>query len=319
MRVRLESVCRSVGWLVVLSLAGVVVAPATAFDPATDSDPLHFEIVAGLSDPEVAPRGLSVRSTPEQRELAATFLVDVLRAGGLEPQRHRYRHRNANPLVDLLLPPFRGTNVYAVLEATEAGAETVIVGAHYDSEPGSPGAGDNAAGVALVVSLARELQETYRPYRYVFVLFDQEEDDEIGSRAFVRYLRTLDWTINSAHILDVVAWDEDGDRALEVQISRDYALQAVYTEVAAQLGIEVTFTGGRGASDNRSFADAGYSTAGLWGDEITPHMHRDSDTWDTVDFGLMETAEELLFGVLVSLPGRIGGSAEELPGFGAEP
>src|SRR6266508_4165304 len=59
----------------------------------------------------------------------------------------------------------------------------VIVGAHYDGvgdDPGGarlPGAADNAAGVAVVLELARVVQQsTIRPHRPVwFVAFDGEE------------------------------------------------------------------------------------------------------------------------------------------------
>lgn len=37
------------------------------------------------------------------------------------------------------------------------GAGPIVVGAHYDSVPGSPGADDNASGVAVLIELARRL------------------------------------------------------------------------------------------------------------------------------------------------------------------
>jgi Zn-dependent M28 family amino/carboxypeptidase len=37
----------------------------------------------------------------------------------------------------------------------ETGAGTIVVGAHYDTVPGSPGADDNASGVAVLIELAR--------------------------------------------------------------------------------------------------------------------------------------------------------------------
>ena len=36
----------------------------------------------------------------------------------------------------------------------EAGAGSIVVGAHYDTVPGSPGADDNASGVAVLLELA---------------------------------------------------------------------------------------------------------------------------------------------------------------------
>ena len=53
--------------------------------------------------------------------------------------------------------------------------EVIVVGAHYDSAPGTPGANDNASGVAASVELARRLA-TRRHHRTLrFVLFANEE------------------------------------------------------------------------------------------------------------------------------------------------
>src|SRR5258708_17895233 len=62
----------------------------------------------------------------------------------------------------------------------ESGAGAVVVGAHYDTVPGSPGADDNASGVAVLLELAR----MGLPAR--FVAFANEEmpyfqSGEIGS------------------------------------------------------------------------------------------------------------------------------------------
>ena len=61
----------------------------------------------------------------------------------------------------------------------------VIVGGHYDSVSGSPGANDNASGTAVVLELARRLAPTPQADRIWFVAFDGEEDGLHGSRAFV--------------------------------------------------------------------------------------------------------------------------------------
>jgi hypothetical protein len=48
-------------------------------------------------------------------------------------------------------------NLEVKLVGSKNGGETVVVGAHYDSVQGSPGANDNASGVAAVLELARLL------------------------------------------------------------------------------------------------------------------------------------------------------------------
>jgi hypothetical protein len=67
--------------------------------------------------------------------------------------------------------------------------EIILVGAHYDSVLGSPGANDNASGVAAVLEIAR-LLKTERLSRTVrFVTFVNEEPpffqtDKMGSRVY---------------------------------------------------------------------------------------------------------------------------------------
>lgn len=60
----------------------------------------------------------------------------------------------------------------------------LLIGAHYDSVPGSPGADDNATGVAVLLELARAFagQPGKSPLR--LVAFDLEELGFVGSRHY---------------------------------------------------------------------------------------------------------------------------------------
>lgn len=106
-----------------------------------------------------------------------------------------------------------GQNVVAFLSGTEAGAGTIIIGAHYDSitinfEDGSvpaPGANDNASGVAAMLELARVLSQ--RPHRasIMFVAFSAEEVGRQGSAAFVKeYLAPRQIDIIGMINLDII-------------------------------------------------------------------------------------------------------------------
>lgn len=80
-----------------------------------------------------------------------------------------------------------GLNLILQLPGREGGLP-VLIGAHYDSVPGSPGADDNASGVAVLLELARLLGEE-PPQRTVWlVAFDLEEWGMRGSRALAREL-----------------------------------------------------------------------------------------------------------------------------------
>src|SRR5918995_4924671 len=60
----------------------------------------------------------------------------------------------------------------------------ILVGAHYDAVPGSPGADDNGTAVAVLLELADAFwtRPARRPLR--LVAFDLEERDRSGSRAY---------------------------------------------------------------------------------------------------------------------------------------
>ena len=62
-----------------------------------------------------------------------------------------------------------------ILELPGASPEIVLVGAHYDSEAGTPGANDNASGVAATLELARRLSSRRFAKSIRFVLFANEE------------------------------------------------------------------------------------------------------------------------------------------------
>lgn len=77
----------------------------------------------------------------------------------------------------------KGHNVVAHLKGVTK--PSVLLGAHYDSVPGAPGANDNASGTAVVLEIARNLAQTPLARQTWFVAFDGEEDGLHGSRAFV--------------------------------------------------------------------------------------------------------------------------------------
>lgn len=76
-------------------------------------------------------------------------------------------------------------NLVAVLPGKNRQLPALGLMAHYDSVPHSPGAGDDAAGVATVLEIARILKNGPPPERdVVFVLTDGEELGLLGAEAF---------------------------------------------------------------------------------------------------------------------------------------
>ncbi len=77
----------------------------------------------------------------------------------------------------------------------------ILIGAHYDSIPGTPGADDNASGVSALIAAARAIG----PQEEVcYVAFDGEECGFVGSRALVGGLRRR--RLEHVHVLEMVGY-----------------------------------------------------------------------------------------------------------------
>ncbi len=70
---------------------------------------------------------------------------------------------------------FQVSNIIAELAGTNQKNEIVVVGAHYDSAPGTPGANDNASAVAGLLELARIFKDLKPNKTLRFVAFVNEE------------------------------------------------------------------------------------------------------------------------------------------------
>lgn len=65
----------------------------------------------------------------------------------------------------------------------------ILIGAHYDTVPGSPGADDNGSGLAVLLELARFFSQESANYPIRLVAFDMEEYGLCGSIAYAKKLK----------------------------------------------------------------------------------------------------------------------------------
>lgn len=109
-------------------------------------------------------------------EKAAQYIEGILSGLGYDVRRQEFvadgrKVRN----IEVVLPP---------LQTDGQRPELIVIGAHYDSERGTPGANDNGSGTAAVLELARMLKD-FRPpenREIRLVLFVNEEMPWFGSR-----------------------------------------------------------------------------------------------------------------------------------------
>ena len=85
----------------------------------------------------------------------------------------------------------KATNLEVELPGESLPDQIVIIGAHYDSVAGSPGANDNGSGVAALIELARILKQSELVKTVRFVAFTNEEPpyfqtDKMGSVVYAK-------------------------------------------------------------------------------------------------------------------------------------
>jgi Zn-dependent M28 family amino/carboxypeptidase len=105
-------------------------------------------------------------------------------------------------------------NLIAELPGTVSPAEIVVVGAHYDSVMGCPGANDNASGVAALLELARAQAGRPAPRTLRFVAFANEEPpffwtSDMGSAVYAARCRARNEKIVAMLSLETLGYYSD--------------------------------------------------------------------------------------------------------------
>lgn len=110
--------------------------------------------------------------------------------------------------------PAEVRNIEVELRGGARASEIVIVGAHYDSVLGAPGANDNGSGVAAVLELARLLKDAKPARTLRCVLFVNEEPPfdqtaAMGSRVYARRSRERGENIVTMFSLETIGYYSD--------------------------------------------------------------------------------------------------------------
>jgi Zn-dependent M28 family amino/carboxypeptidase len=197
-------------WLVLLVIVALgIVAGRGFFDqapqPATDTirvenpnnTAAQQKLEAAVSSPLVESDNLLAhiqklnfqRYTDAERASARSYITAELKKYGWKPKLQSFA---------------QGVNIVAERTGTVKTAGTILVGAHYDTVYQSPGADDNASGVAVVLEVARMFaQPTARGLQ--LVLFDKEETGLLGSQAYVKKLTNIK-NLRGAVVMDMVSY-----------------------------------------------------------------------------------------------------------------
>ncbi len=204
---------------------------------------------------------------------------------------------------------------------TKATGLRLIVGAHYDSVPGSPGADDNASGVAAMLEVARAAVDRPFPMRVEFVAYDQEEMGLTGSRAHCERLERERDDIAGMMSLEMLGFTGDdqvfvpgvetsrtkGDFLAVVANHESAHLLEMFDELVIPLPLELVVAASdseAGAlsslSDHGSFWDAGYPALIVTDTAFlrNPHYHRATDQPETLNYEFLALSTEAVIAAL---------------------
>jgi hypothetical protein len=98
-----------------------------------------------------------------------------------------------------------GVNVVAEKPGSNPEAGTILLAAHYDTVIGSPGADDNASGIATVLEVARLLSKFPTTKTLKIAFFDLEERGLLGSFAFANQPENVT-NLQGVIVLDMVGF-----------------------------------------------------------------------------------------------------------------
>jgi len=108
------------------------------------------------------------------------------------------------------------SNLIAEIPGSTRASEIIIIGAHYDTVPNSPGANDNASGVAVLLATAEQLKELSPERTVRFVAFANEEPpffqtSDMGSFAYAKRSSERGESITGMIALDGLGYFDDSD------------------------------------------------------------------------------------------------------------
>ena len=239
-----------------------------------------------------------------QLNAAADFIEDSFSRAGLHPRRDSYDVRGQ-----------ACHNIEAEIPGTRP--NVVLIGAHYDSVLGSPGANDNGSGVAALLALARRFAGKPAQQTLRFIAFVNEEPpyfltEQMGSFVYAGRCKARGDRISAMISLETIGYFSDAphsqtypapglgvfyptvgnfigfvsnvhSRAL---LRRSIALFRKHAKIPSEGAALPSFVPGVSWSDQWSFWQHGYP-----GIMITdtapfryPHYHSATDTPDKLDY-----------------------------------
>ncbi|UFJ39019.1 M28 family peptidase [Brevibacillus humidisoli] len=171
-------------------------------------------------------------------------------------------------------------NVIAVRkpDTDEGTGQIVIVSAHHDTVAGSPGANDDASGIAITLELARVLADVPIDTELRFITFGAEESSLMGSFAYVESLTDAERErIVGVFQLDMVGSKDSGELMMYTADGQKNLITDM-AAVASSHFSDVLHYGQEAGSDHLPFHLAGIPAGLFTHAPREPWYHSPNDT-----------------------------------------
>ncbi|HYF14621.1 MAG TPA: M28 family peptidase [Phycisphaerales bacterium] len=292
--------------------------------PLTDPQRATADQLRG--DVQMLAGTIGQRSTFYPRAFAesAQHIWRELEAAGYTPREHSFVQRGTTvPNIDVVLP------------GTSHPDEVILVGAHFDTYQGTPGADDNASGVAATLALARHFAGTPQPRTIRFAFFVNEEPPafwtgDMGSWVYAKKCRADGDEIVAMLSLESIGYysDERGSQKYPPPLSLCYPDTGNFigivgnvsnrslvrscvgrwreqTPFPSQGAALPSLLPGVGWSDHWSFWKEGYPAVMITGTAPfrNPNYHQATDTPETLDYERMARVVDGLDDLVIHLAG----------------
>ncbi|MCH8004097.1 MAG: M28 family peptidase [Nanoarchaeota archaeon] len=286
--------------------------------PSSDEIAEQLEVHVRMLSEKIGERSVF---QPIQLEAASDYIAHQFNASGYDVE---------------VLPYAALGQTFKNIQAVKNGSsEIIIIGAHYDTIEGSPGADDNAAGIAVLLELARLVEKLNLNKTVRFVAFSTEEppffkSNGMGSLVYARSARDKAEHIVGMISLEMVGFysDELGSQSYPlwyglfypwrgnfIGVISDFKSRPWNNQVTEALKVSTSVqvesawgfqsVPGIDWSDHWSFWQQGYPAIMITdtGPYRNPHYHQKTDTPETLDYNRMAELTEGLAEALSLLAG----------------
>lgn len=226
-------------------------------------------------------------------------------------------------------------NLVVEKKGSKPDQSSIILGAHYDTVIGTPGADDNASGIAGLLELARLLKDQPLQHTVRFVAFPHEEPPYfytslMGSQQYVKGLKQKGENVLAMLALEMLGYAGEnygqlypapfmrllgrypryGNYIALVGNLRSLGLMSIVRKTMRDqqtIGVESLSAPGfippLFLSDHSSFWKAGFPALMVTDTAFlrNPHYHIESDTPDTLNYEFLATVVSAVYAAVKSL------------------